>query len=101
MKGKAKRVKANLEDLFVNRLHIHTDLPMIARATLKYGNQFMLLNIDEENGILGWKQLPVYEIDRVENGCTTSSSSQDATNKPVASNRIPDKYLSFIFLSFL
>ena len=62
--SKSKRVKAILEDLFVNRLHIHTDLPMIARATLKYGNQFMLLNIDEENGILGWKQLPVYEIDR-------------------------------------
>ena len=73
--SKSKRVKAILEDLFVNRLHIHTDLPMIARATLKYGNQFMLLNIDEENGILGWKQLPVYEIDRVENGCTTSPSA--------------------------
>ena len=73
--SKSKRVKAILEDLFVNRLHIHTDLPMIARATLKYGNQFMLLNIDEENGILGWKQLPVYEIDRVENGYTTSPSA--------------------------
>ena len=73
--SKSKRVKAILEDLFANRLHIHTDLPMIARATLKYGNQFMLLNVDEENGILGWKQLPVYEIDRVENGYTTSPSA--------------------------
>ena len=87
--SKSKRVKAILEDLFVNRLHIHTDLPMIARATLKYGNQFMLLNIDEENGILGWKQLPVYEIDRVENGYTTSPS---AGAIPINANDIrPDK----------
>ena len=27
---------------------------MIARATCKYGNQFMLLNIDKNNGIIGW-----------------------------------------------
>ena len=35
----------------------------------------MLLNIDEDNGVLGWKQLPVYEIDRVENGYTTSPAA--------------------------
>ena len=34
----------------------------------KYGNDFMLLNIDAKNGILGWKQLPVYEVERYENG---------------------------------
>lgn len=75
IKSKSKRVKAILEDLFINRLHIQTDLGMIARGTLKYGNQFMLLNIDQENGVLGWKQLPVYEIDRVENGYNTSSAA--------------------------
>ena len=28
----------------------------------------MLLNIDKDNGIMGWKQLPVYEMERYENG---------------------------------
>ena len=64
----SKRIKSILEDLFINRLHIYTDLPMIARHLAKYGNTFMLLNIDANNGIMGWTMLPVYEIDRIENG---------------------------------
>ena len=70
--SKSKRTKAMLEDLFTNRLHIYTDLPMIARHVTKYGNTFMLLNIDKNNGIMGWTMLPVYEVDRVENGYTAS-----------------------------
>ena len=66
--SQSKRTKAILEDLFVNRLHIYTDLPMIARHMTKYGNTFMLLNIDKSEGIMGWTMLPVYEIDRLENG---------------------------------
>ena len=66
--SKSERVKSILQDLFVNRLSINTILPMICRATCKYGNQFMLLNIDAENGVTGWKQLPVNEIERYENG---------------------------------
>lgn len=68
----SKRTKSILEDLFVNRLHIYTDLPMIARHLTKYGNTFMLLNIDKENGVMGWTMLPVYEIDRLENGYLSS-----------------------------
>ena len=68
----SKRTKAMLEDLFVNRLHIYTDLPMIARHLAKYGNTYMFLNIDKDNGIMGWTMLPVYEIDRVENGFNSS-----------------------------
>ena len=64
----SKRTKAILEDLFVNRLHIYTELPMIARHMVKYGNTFQLLNIDNENGVMGWMMMPVYEVDRVENG---------------------------------
>lgn len=66
--SRSKRTKAILEDLFVNRLHIYTDLPMISRHMTKYGNTFMLLNIDKSDGIMGWTMLPVYEIDRLENG---------------------------------
>jgi hypothetical protein len=62
----SKRTKAMLEDLFTNRLHCYTDLPMIARHLVKYGNTYMMLNIDKDNGIMGWTMLPVYEIDRIE-----------------------------------
>lgn len=66
--SKSERIKSILQDLLVNRLSIHTTLPMICRAMCKYGNNFMLLNIDNNNGIMGWKQLPVYEIERYEHG---------------------------------
>lgn len=61
------RIKKVLDDLFINRLDIHINLPMWTRSMCKYGNSFVLLNIDK-NGIIGSRQLPVYEIERVENG---------------------------------
>ena len=66
--SKSERIKAVLEDLFVNRLDINIMLPMIVRATAKYGNEFMFINVTSENGILGWRELPVYQMTRVENG---------------------------------
>lgn len=75
VKSKSKRIKAILEDLFYNRLNIHVMLPMTARSMIKYGNEFMLLNIDKNNGVLGWKELPVYEMDRYENGYTTMAGA--------------------------
>lgn len=77
--SKSQRVKAVLQDLLVNRLSIHTILPMICRSMCKYGNNFMLLNIDNQNGITGWKQLPVYDIERYENGME-NPYSQSYTN---------------------
>jgi len=70
--SRSKRTKAILEDLFVNRLHIYTELPMVARHLCKYGNTFELLNISKENGVMGWMMMPVYEVDRVENGYSAS-----------------------------
>lgn len=64
----SERVKGVLQDLFVNRLSINTTLPMLTRAMLKYGNAFWLLHTDAQLGVLGWKELPVYEIERYENG---------------------------------
>lgn len=91
--SRSKRTKAILEDLFVNRLHIYTELPMIARHLCKYGNTFQLLNIDKENGILGWMQLPVYEVDRDENGYTASY----ATSTLPGSNEIRPDEVKFIW----
>lgn len=76
--SKSQRIKEVLEDLFVNKLNIHMMLPMIARATYKYGNEYMLLNIDEENGVMGWRELPVYDIQRIENGLSVGGGYSTA-----------------------
>lgn len=62
----SNRVKNILEDLFYNRLMIDVTLPMYVRNMCKYGDNFLLLNIDSKNGIKSAKQLPNYEIDRIE-----------------------------------
>ena len=62
----SKRVKTLLEDLFFNRLDIHTTLPMWVRNTCKYGDNFVFLNIDDSAGIMGVRQLPNFEIERRE-----------------------------------
>jgi hypothetical protein len=64
----SSRVKGILEDLFFNRLDMHTSLPMWTRNTCKYGDNFVYLNIDDKHGILGAKQMPNYEMDRKEHG---------------------------------
>ena len=81
--SKSERVKSILQDLLYNKLSIHMMLPMICRSTYKYGNTFMLLNIDKKKGILGWKQLPVYEIERYENGMENPYAS---AFRPAADN---------------
>lgn len=64
------RIKSILEDLFVNRLNVNIMLPMIARGMCKYGNEFMLLNFNSKDGVLGWRELPVAQMERMENGMT-------------------------------
>lgn len=66
--SKSERVKSIIQDLLVNRLQINVMLPMICRSMCKYGNTFLLLDINSENGVVNWRQLPVYEIERYENG---------------------------------
>ena len=66
--SKSSRVKSILEDLFVNRLNVQITSQMIIRGMCKYGNQFMVLDVDEKHGVKGWKQLPVFEVERLENG---------------------------------
>lgn len=82
----SKRVKTILEDLFFNRLDIHTTLPMWTRNTCKYGDNFVYLNIDDERGIIGARQLPNFEIERREGDLygrimNSSDSDKDDDNK--------------------
>lgn len=62
----SNRVRDVLEDLFMNRMDIHTNLPMWARNVCKYGDNFVFLNIDDKNGVTGVRQLPTFEIERRE-----------------------------------
>jgi len=55
-----------LNDLFVNRLEIHTSLPVWTRNTCKYGDNFVFLNIDDKAGVIGSRQMPNIEIERRE-----------------------------------
>lgn len=88
--SKSERVKAILEDLFINRLDIHVSLPMCCRSMCKYGNNFMLLNINEKEGIMGWRQLPVYEIERYENGLTTPYAIANPYANDLSKNKVED-----------
>lgn len=69
--SKSERIKSTLEDLFYNRLDINIWLQTIVRQTCKYGNEFMFLNLDMEDGVKGWRELPVHQMRRLENGMDT------------------------------
>lgn len=75
----SKRVKGILEDLFFNRLDFHTSGPMWVRNTCKYGDNFVYLNIDDKNGIIGAKQMPNYEMERRESGLFDMITGRDTT----------------------
>jgi len=66
----SERIRSILEDLFVNRLNINIMLPMITRGMCKYGNEFLLLNCNAKEGVMGWRELPVAQMERLENGMT-------------------------------
>tara|TARA_R110000803_G_scaffold619_3_gene2116 strand:+ start:807 stop:2693 length:1887 start_codon:yes stop_codon:yes gene_type:complete len=79
--SESKRVRRILEDLFFNRMDIHTSLPMWTRNTCKYGDNFVFLNIDSEEGVLSVKQLPNIEISRKENEGFGENSINEETDK--------------------
>ena len=60
------RVKTLLEDLFYNRLDVDFALKLWIRDLLKYGDFFLHLHIDKEEGIYDVMALPSEEIHREE-----------------------------------
>jgi len=80
----SSRVKGILEDLFFNRLDIHTSLPMWTRNTVKYGDNFVFLNIDDVHGVTGGKQMPNYEMERRESGLFDMITGRETPNGNVA-----------------
>ena len=92
--SQSNRIKNVLEDLFINRLDIQITAPMIIRGMCKYGNQFMLLNLDNKKGVLGWRQLPVYNVERLENGISNPYGATNITD----SNDNSENKTQFIWL---
>jgi len=85
--SESDRIKDILEDLFNNRLDVNTNLQMWARGVCKYGDDFVYLKIDKENGIVGCQQLPNIEIERIEGASAKSPLPKDF--------KIPSRELRF------
>lgn len=95
--SQSERIKSVLEDLFVNRLDLHTTAQMIIRGMCKYGNQFMLLNIDNKLGVTGWRQLPVFNMERLEHGIENPYSSRGVLHSTSTSDNV-DMQTKFIWV---
>lgn len=98
------RIKSILEDLFVNRLNMQVTAQMVMRGMIKYGNEFMLLDIDRKLGIKGWRRLPVGEVERIENGIVNpygaptiaaDTSKDDMTTKFIWTNELGNSMIPF------
>lgn len=97
--SKSKRVKAILDDLFVNRLDINIMLPMITKEMVQYGNSYMLLNIDRENGIIGWRQQEVYTMQRLEGGFVNPYLPTAGTTQTMDANNLEPQETRFVCLN--
>ena len=80
--SESDRVKSILEDLFMNRLDLNTNLQMWTRGMCKYGDDFVYLKIDPEKGIIGCQQLPNIEIERWEGRESSVPNQQNAMQMP-------------------
>lgn len=60
------RVKEVLKDLFHKRLNVEFNLKLWIRDLIKFGDYFVHLHIDKEEGIYNFMTLPVEEVHREE-----------------------------------
>jgi len=88
----SKRIKNILTDLFENILDINTNLQLWARGMCKYGDDFVYLKIDQQNGIVGCQQLPNIEIERIEGASAIKSTMNVQTR---TDNSMPTRELRF------
>ena len=67
IKSKNEKVKEILENLFYDILNIEFNLWSWTRNMVKYGDFFLLQEIQPGTGIINVKPLPIYETERLEN----------------------------------
>jgi intein/homing endonuclease len=77
--SESDRVKEILTDLFVNKLDVNTNLQMWTRGLCKYGDNFVYLKIDQNEGIVGCQQLPNIEIERWEGASSKTPNNIETT----------------------
>jgi hypothetical protein len=75
--SESDRVKNILHDLFINKLDINTNLQMWTRGMCKYGDDFVYLKIDPNDGIIGCQQLPNIEIERWEGTAAATHNQKE------------------------
>ena len=80
--SESDRIRGILEDLFVNKLDINTNLQMWTRGVCKYGDNFVFLKINPTKGIVGCQQLPNIEIERLEGAATRTPPTGNETSMP-------------------
>lgn len=96
--SKSDRIKSILEDLFTNRLNLQLTAQMVIRGMCKYGNDFMMLDIDHKLGVKGWKRLPVFNVERIENGVSNPYSTGYATVAVNNTDTKSDMSTKFVWL---
>lgn len=96
--SKSDRVKSILEDLFTNRLNLQLTAQMVIRGMCKYGNDYMMLDIDHKLGVKGWKRLPVFNVERIENGITNPYSTGYSTVADNNTDTNSDMSTKFVWL---
>lgn len=77
----SSRIKSELTKLFYDNLKVHTNLPSWVRNTVKYGDNFIFLNIRENLGVVDCKQLPNFEMERKDGDFLTYISEEKNTTK--------------------
>lgn len=91
--SESKRVRDALNELFFNVLDIHTNLPAWTRSTVKYGDDFIFLRLEEGKGITGVRQMPNLEIERREGDLYESLQRRNGLLKGDEDNDTQVKFL--------
>lgn len=95
--SESTRIKDILEDLFFNRLDIHTNLHMWARNVCKFGDNFCFLNVDQNDGVIGVRQLPNIEIERHEGDLYDSLAQRNMVSSSKSANKSNYDSVKFIW----
>lgn len=66
IKSNSERVRRELTHLFYTTLNINSNLLMWIKGMVKYGDNFVYLQMDRDLGVTGARQLPNIEVERHE-----------------------------------
>ena len=74
-----KRIKNELENLFYKKLNLEANLYGWARNLVKYGENFIFLDLEKGKGIVAAEQLPNIEIERFDKSIIREGQKVDRT----------------------